>query len=99
MFLPFTPIGTTKNLTASSVSSRVALPVFTTSRTVRVYNATGVVVFIEFGTVATDAVAATSMPLGPGATEFLEVGAGVTYVAAITASGGGTVYFTEGKGA
>ena len=98
MFLPFTPVGTTKNLTASTTSSRVALPAMTDSRTLRVYNATGVVVFIEFGTVTVEAAAATSLPLGPGATEFLEIGPGVTYVAGITASGGGTVYFTEGKG-
>lgn len=97
--LPFSPIGTTKNITASSTTSRVALPVFTESRTVRVYNATNVVVFLEFGTVTVEAAAATSMPIGPGGTEFLEVGPAVTYVAGITAAGGGTVYFTEGKGA
>ena len=94
----FSPQGTTKNLTASSVTSSVALPVFTKSRTVRAYNATTVVVFLEFGTSAVAAVAATSMPIGPGAVEFFEASASVTYVAAITAAGGGTVYFTEGMG-
>lgn len=95
---PFTPTGTTKNITASASSSRVALPVFTATRSVRVYNATDVVVFIEFGTVTTDAAVATSMPIGPGGTEWMEIGPSVTHVAGITAAGGGTVYFTEGRG-
>lgn len=99
MFLPFSPQGTTKNITASSTTSSVALPVFTESRTVRVYNATGVVVFISFGISTVEAVAATSMPIGPGGTEFFDIGPSVTHVAGITAAGGGTVYFTEGKGA
>lgn len=99
MFLPFSPIGTTKNITAAATTSSVALPVFTESRTVRVYNGTNVVVFIAFGTSTIEAAVATSMPLGPGATEFLEVGPAVTHVAGITSAGGGTVYFTEGKGA
>lgn len=95
----FAPTGTTKNLSASGTSSRVALPVWTRPRTVRVYNAAAVSVFIEFGDSTVAAVAATSMPVGPGATEFFDVGPGVTYAAAITASGSGTVYFTEGQGA
>lgn len=99
MSLPFTPQGTTKNITASGTTSSVALPVYTIGRTVRVYNATGVVVFVEFGASAVAAVAATSMPVGPGGTEFFAVGPGVTHAAGITASGGGTVYFTEGMGA
>lgn len=99
MFLPFTPQGTTKNITASGTSSSVALPVLTVSRTVRVYNATGVVVFVEFGISTVEAVAATSMPIGPGGTEFFEIGPAVTHAAGITAAGGGTVYFTEGRGA
>ena len=96
---PFTQTGTTKNITASATTSRVALPVFTESRTLRVYNATDVVVFLEFGTVTVEAAVATSMPFGPGATEFIEIGPQITYVAGITSAGGGTVYFTEGKGA
>ena len=98
MSLPFTPLGTTKNITASATTSSVALPVQTESRTVRVYNGTDVVVFIAFGISTIEAVVATSMPLGPGATEFLEAGPAVTHVAGITSAGGGTVWFTEGKG-
>ena len=95
---PFSPTGTTKNITAASTTSSVALPVYTTSRTVRVYNATGVVVFIEFGGSTVEAAVATSYPLGPGAVEWIECGPAVSYVAGITSSGGGTVYFTEGNG-
>lgn len=94
----FTPIGTTKNITASATTSRVAIPVFTESRTVRAYNGTDVVVFLEFGISTVEAATATSMPVGPGGTEFFEVGPAVTHVAGITTAGGGTVYFTEGKG-
>lgn len=96
----FTPVGTTKNLTASGTTSNVALPVISTygSRSVRVYNATDVVVFIEFGASAVEAAVATSLPLGPGATEWFEIGQGVTHMAAITAAGGGLVYATEGQG-
>ena len=93
----FTPIGTTKSITASTATSSVALPVFTIPRTVRVYNAAGVVVFLEFGISTIDATT-SSTPFGPGATEFIDVGPSVTHVAGITAAGGGTVYFTEGKG-
>ena len=95
----FSPTGTTKNIAATTTSGRVALPVYTTNRTVRAYNATGGVAFIEFGQATVAAVVATSMPLGPGATEFFDVGPGVTHVAAILAAGAGTIYFTEGQGA
>jgi hypothetical protein len=98
-FTIFTPTGTTKNLAVTASTGRVALPVFANqSRSVRVFNSGSVVVFIEFGTVATDAAVATSMPIGPGATEWFEIGGAVTYVAGITASGTATVYFTEGMG-
>jgi hypothetical protein len=101
----FTPVGTTKNITAASATSAVALPVFAStatsvmgSRTVRVFNGTAVVVFIEFGISTVTAAVATSMPIAPGAVEYLEVGPGVTHVAGITSAGGGTVHFTEGRG-
>lgn len=94
----FTPTGTTKNISATTTSASVALPVYTTPRTVRVYNATAGIVFVEFGGASVAAVVATSMPLGPGATEFFDLGGATTYAAAIMASGAGTVYFTEGQG-
>src|SRR5688500_18311820 len=97
--MPFSPIGTTKNITASATTSNVALPVFTTNRTVCVYNSTDVVVFLAFGaSSAIEAAVATSLPVGPGGKEFFDVGPHVTYVAGITAAGTGVVYFTEGKG-
>ena len=98
--VPFSPFAaTTKSITASSITSRVALPALGTSgsRTVRVYNTTAVVVFILFGDVTVNALT-TSLPIPPGAVEFFDCPAGVTHVAGITTAGGGTVYFTEGEG-
>lgn len=95
----FTPVGTTKNLAVTGTTGRVALPVLTTtSRTVRVYNTGAVVVFLEFGPSTVEAAVATSMPLGPGAVEWLEIGDKVTHVAGITAASTATVYFSEGFG-
>lgn len=94
----FTPIGATVNIVASGVSANIALtnPIPGQNRVLRVYNAGTGIAFIEFGG-ASDvaAAAATSMPLGPGATEFFHIGNSTTYVAAM---GAGTVYFTQGLG-
>ncbi len=96
----FAPQGTTKNITAATVSSNVALSVLDVapnSRNVRVFNSTSVIVFIEFGTSSSvAAVVATSMPIPPGGVETFNAPGEVTYVAGITGAGGGTCYFTEG---
>jgi hypothetical protein len=98
-FTIFTPIGATANLAVTSTTGRVALDNLTNqSRSVRCYNTGSVIVFIEFGGAAVEAAAATSLPLGPGAVEFFEIGGSVTQVAGITASGTATVYFSEGMG-
>jgi hypothetical protein len=98
-FTIFTPIGATANLAVTSTTGRVALDNLTNqSRSVRVYNAGLVVVFLEFGAGTIEAAAATSLPLGPGAVEFFEIGGAVTHCAGITASGTATVYFSEGMG-
>lgn len=95
----FTPAGTTKHISATATTGRVALPVFTTDRSVRVYNRANEVVFIEFGDSTVEAAVATSLPLGSGACETFQVGGAVTHVAAITSVGSGTIDFTEGQGA
>jgi hypothetical protein len=98
-FTIFTPIGATANLAVTSTTGRVALDNLTNqSRSVRVFNSGAVVVFLEFGGSTVEAAAATSLPVGPGATEWFEIGGAVTHVAGITASGTATVYFSEGMG-
>ena len=97
----FSPVGATTNLTASATTSNVILDNMTGQpRSVRVYNPTAAIVFIEFGaSSAVEAAVATSLPLGPGAVEWFEIGPAVTHMAAITSAGGGTVYASEGQGA
>jgi hypothetical protein len=98
-FSIFTPIGATANLAVTATTGSVALDNVTgTSRSVRVYNTGDVIVFLEFGVAAVEAAAATSLPLGPGAVEWFEIGQAVTHCAGITASGTATVYFSEGMG-
>lgn len=98
-FSIFTPIGATANLAVTATTGNVALDNVTdSSRSVRIYNSGDVIVFLEFGASDVEAAAATSLPLGPGAVEWFEIGQGVTYCAAITAAGTATVYFSEGMG-
>ena len=95
----FSPVGTTKSLSVSGATNRVALPVLAAMpRTVRVLNDLAEKVFIEFGVSDVNAVTTTSLPLGAGAVEFFEIGPAVTHMAAVSASGSGTVYVTEGQG-
>lgn len=99
-FNVFTPMGTTKNITVGSSSASVALPVRAgIDRTVRIFNGDDETVFIEFGTSTVAAVAATSMPIPAGHVELVCIGPAVTHVAAIAATGGGLIHFTEGDGA
>jgi hypothetical protein len=98
-FTIFTPIGATVNIAATGTSGAVALSAVTNqSRSVRVRNKSAVEMFIEFGASTVAATLAASVPVGPGATEWFEIGGAVTHVAAITEGGTGTIYFTEGRG-
>ena len=65
---------------------------------VRVYNATSVTVFIQFGD-STVAATTAKMPIPAGAVETIQIGRATTHVAGITASGTGTLYVTPGMGA
>lgn len=96
-FTIFTPIGTTKNVSASSTTGNVELPIGG-DRSVRVYNSLSERVYIDFGGSTIEAAVATSLPLGPGAVEYFQLGKSVTHMAAITGAGSGTVYATEGQG-
>ena len=92
----FTPsLANTANISATTSSARVAFP--SGGRSVRVYNAASVAVFIQFGDASVTATT-SHMPIPAGATEAFQIG-GATYAAAITSSGSGTVYFTMGSGA
>jgi hypothetical protein len=64
---------------------------------VRLYNSTAVVVFVQFGTSGTTATT-SHMPIPPGGVEVFQIGPSVTSVAAITSSGSGTLYATTGYG-
>ena len=94
----FTPLSPTKKISASSSSSRVALDLPNVGRAIRVYNDLSEVVFIEFGD-STVTATTGSLPIGPKATEPFECPQRASHVAAITASGSGNIYFTEGQGA
>ena len=86
--------GPTVSLSVSSSTASVSLG--TQARTVRVYNATTVTVFVKFG--IDSATATTSdLPVAPGLVECFDARKCV-YAAGITASGSGTVYFTVGEG-
>ncbi len=100
MYYVFSPLGATKSISASSSTASVALDTSLAgrNRVCRVYNDLTEKVFIKFGTSSVTA-AVTDLPIGPGATEAFEINPSPTHVACITASGSGTVYFTEGEGA
>jgi len=96
----FTPIAATVNIAATTSTARVALADGTSSgRSVRICNDGLVTVFIAFGNSAIEATAAAGIPIKPGMVEAMEFGKGVTHVAAITAAGSATIYFTVGQGA
>lgn len=99
-FNVFTPVGATKKIAATSSTGNVAInDMGAVDREVRVYNNLDEVVFIKFGVGSTLTAAVTDLPIGPKATEVFSINPATTYVAAISASGSGNVYFTEGQGA
>ena len=89
-FLP----GPTVSLSATTSSSSISLG--TQARTVRVYNAGSVAVFIKFGNTSATA-ATTDLPIAPGSVEAFDTRK-ADIVAGSTASGSATVYFTVGEG-
>lgn len=104
---PFKPtiVANTVNIAfvAASASANVALPTTTPQgATLRVFNNSPVVMFIDFDTsVSAAATTAVSYPVLPNTIEIIRIpdGKTYTYVAAIpAASTTGTVYFTPGSG-
>lgn len=86
--------GATVNLAATTTTSRVALPTFDEgARTIIAYNAGSGDVFLSFGNSTVTASISADMPIPAGIPIAFDRG-GASHVAAIFASGSGTVYFT-----
>jgi len=99
--LPFYPLpASTVNINAGTSSANVALVDRAGAEgTIRVVNPSIINIFIEFGTSSSVAASlTTSILMPPGAMELFRLPQNVTYVAAITASSTGYIYFTPGKG-
>lgn len=81
---------------AVSTTSAEVTTLTATDNIVRLYNATSVTVFVRWGTTAQTAVT-TDMAIAPGTVEVFSKN-NATRLAAITASGSGTLYITTGIG-
>ena len=92
---PFRPTGTV-SLTATTSSNSVALP--GGGESVVVTNTANAVVFIRFGADQTITATANDMPVLANGRIMLSVNPLISYAAAITGTGSGTVYFTRGDG-
>lgn len=101
MMLPFSPTGATVTLSATTSTGSAAIGAgsATASRTIRIAapSTNSSIVFVEFGASGIEA-ATSNMPILPGSVEIFKVGASLTHVAGITASGTGTLYITPGEG-
>lgn len=97
--VPFQPQGSTVNISASNVSSNVALTGAGNGGTVRVFNAGTATIFLAFGTSSSVAATTTAgIPIPSGMREVYTLPPTITHAAAITASSTATVYFTTGQG-
>jgi hypothetical protein len=97
---PFRP-SASANLSLATSSDRVALPGTWSGaqqRTVRLFNDSPQVAFVEFGDAAVTASTTTSMALAPGAVELFYPLDSRTHVAGILGSGSGTLRITAGEG-
>ncbi len=110
LFTPFGVDTTAVSVSASTASGALNLPSASTDLSssstkkgnmggvsVRVYNSTTAIVFIQFGDSTVTATTA-KMPIPSGNTETFQIGPSVTHVAGITASVTGTLYCTTGVG-
>lgn len=96
--LPMNINAPTLSLAVSSSSASVEIPEPTNNSTsVIVFNPLSETVFVKSG--ATSATATTSdFPIPPGASYTLTKNSEHNFLAGITASGSGTIYFTVGSG-
>lgn len=91
----FQPDATTTVLAVTAASARTALPA---GVAVRLSNAGDVAISVRFGD-STVTAATTAMDILPGSAEVFRVPTGATHLAAIVASGTGTLKITAGSGA
>lgn len=92
----FTPSETTAKIAATSITSRVALPLGNGS--IRLANFGDSIIFVQFGDAVVNASTLTSMPILPNTAEAFRTSA--AYIAAVCGSGEtGTLYITNGDGA
>jgi hypothetical protein len=97
MTKPFEPeVGKTVKISATTSNAQGTIQV--AYGQIRVYNAGPSIAFFRTGVGAQTAVAASDMPLIPGAVESFTVPAGHTGAAAICESGSATIYVTSGYG-
>jgi hypothetical protein len=94
----FSPQGDTANLTVTASSQAVALNKTTGEEgTARVHNSDTTDTFVAFGISTVSVTAAAGIPLAPGETAFIDLGPGVTHMAAIGSANTKKVYVTWGK--
>lgn len=98
---PFQILGNTANLTVGTSSSNVLIPLGGIgNKSIRVFNSGTNVVFFKLGTGnTTSASASTDTPLLPNSVETFFLQNEVTYIAAIAAGTGNTLYVTPGESA
>jgi hypothetical protein len=92
----FAPGGPTVTLAATATTARVQVQPSANNKSIRVYNAGTVAVFMACGDSAVTATTAAGMPIAPGTVEI--IGCAQPYVAGIAASGTASVYLTPGNG-
>lgn len=92
----FQPLGPTVSITVGATTANILVDGDGGSSTVRVMNNGSATVWIELGGSSVAAVAASSIPIGPGRDAvFAFTG---SHAAAIAAGTTGLVYFTPGAG-
>jgi len=92
--------GNTVNLAVTATTGNVAVTRPSVGiQSMRIANIGTQTIFVNFGTSAVAAVLATSMPILPNTVETFCLQNEVTYVAAIAASTGSTMYITTGESA
>jgi hypothetical protein len=92
---PFRPTGTV-GLSASNVSANIRLTGGGDS--VVVTNTASALAFIRFGSDASAAASIADMPVLPGSQLILSVNSLISYAAAISPSGSGSILFSRGDG-
>lgn len=83
------------NISANGTSAQQTLP---GASSIRIANLGTVTIFINFGTKAVIAVAATDMPIPAGIVEVISLPNGAEYIAAITAGTAATLNIIPGDG-